>query len=87
MPRRPCLECGALTRGTRCPAHTQRQGSTRAWRNLREQILYRDDWRCQECGALATHVDHIVAHANGGSDHHNNLQALCETCNLRKGAR
>ncbi len=32
------------------------------------------------------HVDHIVAVANGGSNWPQNLQLLCKTCNLKKGA-
>ncbi len=33
------------------------------------------------------HVDHVVALANGGSNDRLNLQLLCPTCNLRKGAK
>jgi 5-methylcytosine-specific restriction protein A len=71
-----------------CPTHRRstRNGSTRQWRQLRPQILARDGWRCRECGAIAEHVDHVIAKANGGSDHPSNLQSLCSSCNLRKGA-
>lgn len=33
------------------------------------------------------HVDHIVPLARGGADSEENLQLLCRTCNLHKGAR
>lgn len=32
------------------------------------------------------HIDHIVAIANGGTNWPQNLQLLCKTCNLKKGA-
>lgn len=36
---------------------------------------------------LALHIDHIVPVDSGGTHHPANLQALCEVCNSRKGAR
>ncbi len=63
------------------------------WRKLRMRALKRDKGRCQCCGASAhdgvrLHVDHIkprqvrpdLALAL------NNLQTLCEDCNVGKGA-
>jgi 5-methylcytosine-specific restriction endonuclease McrA len=32
-------------------------------------------------------IDHIVARANGGSSHRENLRVLCTRCNSRKGTR
>ena len=47
--------------------------------------------RCKGCGEefLPKHleVDHIVAQADGGTDHLTNLQLLCGNCNKRKGRR
>jgi 5-methylcytosine-specific restriction protein A len=77
-----------MDQGPYCPAHTlkRRKGSTRSWRKLRAQILARDRYRCQLCGGLATHVDHIRPWSAGGSSHPANLQSLCERCNKSKGA-
>ncbi len=46
------------------------------------------------CAGCATHfeirhleVDHIIARTNGGTDHIENLQLLCGSCNRIKGDR
>lgn len=56
---------------------------------LRWQVLERDGRRCVVCGASASdgatlHVDHIVSVYNGGTNNLENLQTLCEPCNLGK---
>ncbi len=88
MTRRPCLICGTLTNGSRCPTHAlRRNGSTRAWRATRADVLYRDQHRCQQCGAPAGHAHHVVPVSRGGTDDLSNLAALCADCNLAKGNR
>jgi 5-methylcytosine-specific restriction endonuclease McrA len=65
-------------------------GSTSQWRRLRAEVLRRDQETCQICGQYATHVDHIVPRrliSGNLADSMENLQALCKTCNLRKGGR
>jgi 5-methylcytosine-specific restriction protein A len=47
-------------------------------------VLFRDRWTCQQCGARAGHVDHIIPVLFGGTDDPANLQSLCEACNLQK---
>jgi 5-methylcytosine-specific restriction endonuclease McrA len=45
---------------------------------------------CVYCDAdlsLGYHVDHIMPIALGGSNWPSNLQCLCPTCNIRKGAK
>jgi 5-methylcytosine-specific restriction endonuclease McrA len=63
----------------------KRNGSTRAWRKVRERVLARDGHVCYLCGQHATHVDHVVARSKGGSDDEDNLAATCQACNLSKG--
>jgi 5-methylcytosine-specific restriction endonuclease McrA len=78
---------GALINaGSYCTRCQPRNGSTRQWRKLRDQILARDRYTCPQCGGPARHVDHVVSVARGGTDHPGNLDALCASCNLRKGA-
>lgn len=61
-------------------------GSGKGWRKIRERILLRDGC-CQQCGETEgqMHIDHIVPKRLGGTDHDENLQQLCQKCNLRKG--
>lgn len=58
-----------------------------AWTKTRARILARDHDTCGYCGQHATHVDHIVAKANGGTDDDSNLISACASCNLAKGAK
>lgn len=56
---------------------------------LRYEILRRDGFKCQLCGATAEdgvklHVDHIIPIAKGGKTIKSNLRVLCERCNLGK---
>ncbi len=58
---------------------------------LRFRILKRDNFSCRSCGAspaltqgLELHVDHIVAWSVGGETVEENLQTLCEACNIGK---
>lgn len=55
---------------------------------VRELVYSRDGFRCRECGtAQDLSLDHIHPWSKGGSDHPENLQTLCRSCNSRKGAR
>jgi len=58
---------------------------------MRFRILKRDNFSCRACGAspaltsgLILHVDHIKAWSLGGETTDENLQTLCEPCNLGK---
>jgi len=64
-------------------------GSPRGWRVIRERVLIRDSYCCQRCGQSEgpMHVDHIVPKRLNGSDLMENLQTLCQMCNLSKGGR
>lgn len=57
----------------------------------RFKVMQRDDFKCQICGAspatqagVLLHVDHIVPVAKGGQATMDNLQTLCQKCNLGK---
>nr|MBA2600219.1 HNH endonuclease [Actinomycetota bacterium] len=62
------------------PANKGRYGSS--WQAIRARVL-RESPRCQICGKPATDVDHIRAHADGGTDDRSNLRALCNPCHKR----
>lgn len=60
----------------------------RGYRKHRETVYDRDGRRCVSCGSQDDlTIDHVVPRSNGGSDHIENLQTLCRSCNCRKGAR
>lgn len=59
---------------------------------LRYDILKRDNYKCQICGrtqadGIKLHVDHIIPIAKGGKTVPENLQTLCQDCNLGKGTK
>ena len=58
-------------------------------RGLRHEVFKRDNYTCQECGATKEdgaklHIDHIIPVSQGGTDELDNLQTLCDKCNLNK---
>ena len=61
--------------------------------SLRFKVFARDRFRCVVCGRspathlnVELHADHIVSVANGGKTTLENLQTLCQHCNLGKGS-
>lgn len=61
-------------------------GRDEAARDLRIDILIRDEFTCRECGSNdQLQVDHIKPCAIGGDATPWNLQALCRDCNMDKG--
>ena len=61
-------------------------------RQMRDEVRRRDGYRCVMCGRSAKdgvklHVDHIRPVSKGGKSVMDNLQTLCEDCNLGKGNR
>ena len=57
-------------------------------KSLRIDVLARDKYTCQTCGAKAPdvklHIDHKFPKSKGGSDDISNLWVLCEACNIGK---
>lgn len=61
---------------------------------IRLKILARDNFRCVLCGrspatdiGTKLHIDHIVPFSKGGKSTEDNLQTLCDACNLGKSNR
>ncbi|MFW2525258.1 homing endonuclease associated repeat-containing protein [Aliarcobacter butzleri] len=59
---------------------------------VRLKILKRDNYRCIKCGrspathlGISLHIDHIQPFSKGGDSNEENLQTLCNKCNLGKG--
>jgi predicted restriction endonuclease len=59
---------------------------------LRWKVLQRDNFRCRGCGRIPSetpgthlHVDHVEPWSAGGETLLENLQTLCQDCNLGKG--
>ncbi len=62
--------------------------------SVRVKVLSKDNFRCIFCGkspatdiGTKLHIDHIVPFSSGGTNTLENLQTLCEECNLGKSNR
>ena len=52
-----------------------------SYENLRQQVLRRDDWRCQGCGSMSNlEVHHKEFRSHSGNDSEENLITLCHAC-------
>jgi len=55
-----------------------------------QQKLRRQKFKCKGCKTdikASYHIDHIMPLARGGENNIGNIQLLCRTCNLSKGAK
>lgn len=59
--------------------------------SVRIKVLSRDNFRCVFCGkspatniGTKLHIDHVIPFSKGGTNTADNLQTLCEECNLGK---
>ena len=73
-------------------AEQRRKERAKMTPSLRYEVLRRDHFRCQICGAeqsdgVKLHVDHIIPIAKGGKTELSNLRTLCDLCNIGKGAK
>jgi 5-methylcytosine-specific restriction endonuclease McrA len=58
--------------------------ATKEWKELRDRVLKRDEYKCVECGS----TNHLIAHheiprEDGGADHESNLKTLCNSCHYK----
>ncbi|MDR0509756.1 MAG: HNH endonuclease [Rikenellaceae bacterium] len=50
-----------------------------------DAVYTRDGGRCVYCGSIQNiHIDHIIPFSKGGATNVENLQLLCQKCNLEK---
>ena len=58
---------------------------------MRQRIRQQQGGLCMYCGVRLSrgnlHIDHIYSAEHGGSNAAENLQALCASCNIRKGVQ
>jgi 5-methylcytosine-specific restriction endonuclease McrA len=55
---------------------------------LRNEVLKRDGWRCQDCGAMKDlQVHHIRPRSQLGGDVMQNLVTLCARCHGKRHGR
>lgn len=79
----------SLTATTR--VHLSVEGRHEIPLRLKWKVHQRDNFRCVACGknppqdGVKLHADHIRPWADGGKTVLENLQTLCEPCNLGKG--
>ena len=85
--KRPCLECGVLAEGSRCPAHQARRDAQRSawyggdWERYARALIAAEPW-CHVCGAsgLKLVAGHIGPARRGGRA----ARPVCSSCNARE---
>ncbi len=70
-------------------AFLRQKERSRITAGVRSKVLARDSYRCRHCGistdlGAVLHVDHIIPISKGGTSDLDNLQTLCQDCNLGK---
>jgi 5-methylcytosine-specific restriction endonuclease McrA len=62
----------------------------KCYKQLRQQVLLRDAWRCQFCGSMSNlEVHHKQFRSQSGADSEENLITLCAGCHslVHRGTR
>ena len=63
------------------PKRPRLQLSPELYERLRQQVLRRDGWRCQACGAMSNlDVHHKEFRSQSGDDSEENLITVCTMC-------
>jgi 5-methylcytosine-specific restriction endonuclease McrA len=66
------------------PKATRSRLDDMAYQDMRQQVLRRDAWRCQSCGAMSNlEVHHRKFRSHSGADSEENLITLCVDCHRR----
>jgi len=56
--------------------------------SVQKEVYIRDGGKCTNCDSTEKlHFDHIIPVSKGGSNVTDNIQILCQKCNLRKGSK
>jgi hypothetical protein len=67
--------------------HEKIKNKTPVPNGIRNFVLERDNYTCLACGSNENlTVDHILPRSRGGTNKIENLQILCQPCNITKGA-
>lgn len=89
---RPCLDCGALTSGTRCSACSSKRTrsknrrspyQTPAWRRIRKARRAAGQIACAVCGSRRYVAQHHVDNVAAGGELAGRTVALCASCHGR----
>jgi 5-methylcytosine-specific restriction endonuclease McrA len=63
------------------PKHPRLRVAHELYEDMRQQVLRRDGWRCQNCGAMSNlEVHHKEFRSKAGDDSDENLITLCVRC-------
>jgi 5-methylcytosine-specific restriction endonuclease McrA len=67
------------------PRKTRVRLTLEAYERLRQLVLKRDNWRCQNCGQRGNlEVHHRKMRSRGGDDSDVNLITLCHACHANE---
>lgn len=89
---RPCLDCGALTSGTRCSACSSKRTrsknrrspyQTPAWRRIRKARRAAGQIACAVCGSRRYVAQHHVDNVAAGGELAGRTVGLCASCHGR----
>ncbi len=73
-----------MRRSVVTPKTTRRQLEPLEYQELCQQVLKRDNWRCQACGSMKQlEIHHKEFRSHGGQDSEENLVTLCDNCHKR----
>lgn len=86
-----CIDICSIKEENTVSATVVKKNSRIVNNRLRYEIFERDDFTCKICGrspksgdAVKLHIDHIYPVSLGGITVRENLQTLCQQCNIRK---